>query len=298
MVECLDLSKKYGETVALTGFSLNISPAEVFGIIGPDGSGKTTFLRILATLILPDSGTASILGMDVVKDYVKIRKSIGYMPGRFSLYADLTVDENLQFYASVFGVKIRENYHLIESIFDPLVPFKKRRAGKLSGGMKQKLALACALIHEPGLLLLDEPTTGVDAVSRKEFWDHLKELKNRGMTILVSTPYMDEAQRCDRLALVQKGVIMDVGAPGEIRSRFKGNLYQVTCKEKYEALLYMRSIPEVTSVHAFGQSLHFTIAANSGLAEVSNKLRDKGFTGMEISTIEPGMEDCFMQKMT
>jgi len=297
MIDCLDLSKKYGETQGLSGFSLQIRPAEVFGIIGPDGSGKTTFLRILATLILPDSGSASIFGMDVVKDFVKVRKSIGYMPGRFSLYSDLTVEENLKFYASVFGVKVSENYQLIESIFDPLLPFKKRRAGKLSGGMKQKLALACALIHEPRLLLLDEPTTGVDAVSRKEFWDHLKELKMRGMTIIVTTPYMDEAQRCDRLALVQKGTIMDLGTPEEIRSGFGGVLYEVTSKQKFDTLVFMRSLPEITSVHAFGQSIHITIAKSAGIGIIKEKLKNQGFDPLEIRTIEPGIEDCFMQKM-
>jgi ABC-type multidrug transport system ATPase subunit len=296
MIECQGLSKNYGQTIALSEFSLRIHPGEVFGLIGPDGSGKTTFLRILATLILPDSGSASLFGLDVVKDYVEIRRSIGYMPGRFSLYADLTVEENLRFYASVFGVSVRDNYHLISTIYEPLIPFKKRRAGKLSGGMKQKLALACALIHEPRLLLLDEPTTGVDAVSRREFWDHLKELKNRGMTIIVSTPYMDEAQRCDRLALVQKGVIMDMGTPDEVRQRFQGVLYQLTCKEKYDALVFMRTIPEIASVHAFGQSIHFTVSGAS-IDQVREKLNKEGFDVMDVKIIEPGIEDCFMQKM-
>ncbi len=295
IVECRNLAKKYGEIPALVNFDIDISEGEVFGIIGPDGAGKTTLFRILSSLILPDSGSATVLGHDVVKDYRYIRKSIGFMPGRFSLYQDLTVEENLKFYASVFGVNIRDNYHLIKDIYSPLEPFQKRRAGKLSGGMKQKLALSCALIHKPKLLILDEPTTGVDAVSRKEFWDHLGTLRKDGMTILVSTPYMDEARRCGRLAMIQKGRLLDIGKPEEIQSRFNGTLFQLTCTDRYAALLVCRKSDQISSVHAFGQALHFTLADGVQSGFVENLLAGQGIAEAVIHEIPPSIEDCFMQ---
>ena len=295
IVECRSISKKYGEIPALVKFDLDISEGEVFGMIGPDGAGKTTLFRILSTLILPDTGRATVLGHDVIKDYRYIRKSIGFMPGRFSLYQDLTVEENLKFYASVFGVNIRDNYHLIKDIYAPLEPFRSRRAGKLSGGMKQKLALSCALIHRPSLLILDEPTTGVDAVSRKEFWDHLGYLQKDGMTILVSTPYMDEAQRCGRLAMIQKGSMLDIGRPDEIRSRFHGPLFQLTCSDRYQALLICRKIEQISSVHAFGQELHLTLTDPPKIEFVENFLAAQGIREIVIQEMTPTIEDCFMQ---
>jgi ABC-type multidrug transport system ATPase subunit len=298
IAECRNLAKKYGEIPALSDFSLSVARGEIFGIIGPDGAGKTTLFRILATLILPDQGTATVLGHDVIRDYLFIRKSIGFMPGRFSLYQDLTVEENLNFYASVFGVKVSQNYHLIRDIYAPLEPFRKRRAGKLSGGMKQKLALSCALIHKPELIILDEPTTGVDAVSRKEFWDHLGQLRGEGMTILVSTPYMDEAQRCGRLAMVQKGCLLDMGAPAEIRSRFRGQLLDISCADRYRALEACRNAGEVLSVHSFGQSLHVTPAEGTAISELKQILERKGLGDAVIVEIEPTIEDCFMQYLT
>jgi ABC-2 type transport system ATP-binding protein len=295
IVECRNVSKKHGDITALIDFNINIIQGEVFGIIGPDGAGKTTLFRILTSLILPDSGRAEVMGHDVDKDYRFIRKSIGFMPGRFSLYQDLSVEENLKFYASVFGVNIRENYHLIKDIYAPLEPFRKRRAGKLSGGMKQKLALSCALIHKPALLILDEPTTGVDAVSRKEFWDHLGALQKDGMTILVSTPYMDEAQRCNRLAMLHKGRILDIGKPDEIRKRFKGDLFQLTCSDRYQALLLCRNSERVSSVHAFGQALHLTLAAGVEPESVQAMLAEKGILEVAVGKIFPSIEDCFIQ---
>lgn len=295
VIQCTGISKKYGEISALVNLDLGIQQGEVFGLIGPDGAGKTSLFRILATLILPDSGQASVLGHDVVKDYRFIRESIGFMPGRFSLYQDLSVEENLKFYASVFGVSIQENYHLIKDIYGPLEPFKSRRAGKLSGGMKQKLALSCALIHKPKLLILDEPTTGVDAVSRKEFWDHLSTLQAEGMTILVSTPYMDEAERCGRLAMIQKGQVLDIGRPQEIRSRFKKPLFQVNCSDRYAGLLVCRDLTQVESVHAFGQSLHLVLAEGYSPEEVGNSMESLGLQGVEINEISPSIEDCFIQ---
>jgi len=298
VVTCRGLTRKYGDIQALSEISLDIEPGEIFGLIGPDGGGKTTLFRILATLILADSGTASVLGYDVVRDFKSIRRSIGYMPGRFSLYQDLTVEENLKFYASVFGVKLSDNYHLIEGIFKPLEPFRSRRAGKLSGGMKQKLALACALIHNPQLIILDEPTTGVDAVSRKEFWDHLGELRAQGMTLLVSTPYMDEAQRCDRLAMMHKGMLLDTGTPDEIRSRFNGALYCLGCSDHFKALDLLRQTAEVNSVHSFGQVLHVTLKPGTEPEFILKKLNSQGINQVEIEPIQPGMEDCFMMGMS
>lgn len=295
MVECRNVSKKYGEISALVSLNVDISESEIFGIIGPDGAGKTTLFRILSSLILPDTGTVTVMGHDVIKDYRFIRKSIGFMPGRFSLYQDLTVEENLEFYASVFGANIHDNYHLIKDIYGPLEPFRTRRAGKLSGGMKQKLALSCALIHKPLLLILDEPTTGVDAVSRKEFWDHLDTLRKEGMTILVSTPYMDEAQRCGRLAMLQKGHLLDIGKPQEIRSRFRGTLLQLTCSDCYQALLVCRKMKQISSVQAFGQTLHLTLADGIHQDVIGKLLAEQGIADIDITEITPTIEDCFIQ---
>jgi ABC-type multidrug transport system ATPase subunit len=295
VVECRAVSKSYGDIQALVDFDIGIGEGEIFGMIGPDGAGKTTLFRILASLILPDTGEAIVLDHDVVRDYHFIRKSIGFMPGRFSLYQDLTVEENLKFYSTVFGVDIKTNYHLIKDIYAPLEPFRNRRAGKLSGGMKQKLALACALIHKPRLLILDEPTTGVDAVSRKEFWDHLGTLKKEGMTILVSTPYMDEAQRCSRLAMVHKGRLLDLGQPDDIRSRFRRPLFDLYSSNSYQALLLCRESPRVGSVHAFGQSLHLTLATGSKPGEVTEMLVNSGLGEVSIREISATIEDCFIQ---
>jgi ABC-type multidrug transport system ATPase subunit len=216
-----DVVKTYGakadKVTALQGISFEVNHGELFGLIGPDGAGKTSLIRIIATLLLPDSGAVTVDGFDTVKDYKEIRKRVGYMPGRFSLYPDLTVEENINFFATIFNTTLKQNYDLVKDIYSQIEPFKHRRAGKLSGGMKQKLALSCALIHRPSVLLLDEPTTGVDVVSRKEFWDMLKGLEQQGITILVSTPYMDEAGRCDRIALVQTGKVLSIDTPASIQ---------------------------------------------------------------------------------
>ncbi len=210
------ISKRYGKVQALRGVNLSVEEGELFGLIGPDGAGKTTMFRLLTTLLLPDEGSATVCGFDLVNDYRLIRQQVGYMPGRFSLYPDLSVEENLQFFASLFGTSVEENYNLVAPIYSQIEPFRKRKAGKLSGGMKQKLALSCALIHKPRVLFLDEPTTGVDVVSRVEFWDMLQDLRRQGITILVSTPYMDEAQRCGRVALISGGSILGVDTPADI----------------------------------------------------------------------------------
>lgn len=212
-IEAYQLTKSYGNVQALKGVSLDVRKGEVFGLIGPDGAGKTSIFRILTTLILPDSGSATVDGLDIVKDYRELRERVGYMPGRFSLYPDLSVEENISFFANLFGVTLDENYDLVAPIYRQIEPFRKRRAGKLSGGMKQKLALCCALIHRPSVLFLDEPTTGVDVVSRVEFWEMLASLADRGISILVSTPYMDEAARCARIALINEGEILQICPP-------------------------------------------------------------------------------------
>ncbi|MBN1253088.1 MAG: ABC transporter ATP-binding protein [Bacteroidales bacterium] len=294
-----NLSKKYGETKAIENINFEVNNSEIFGLIGPDGAGKSTIIRILTSLILADSGKCTLNGLDVVKDYKKIRKIIGYMPGRFSLYQDLTVEENLKFFATVFGTSIEENYDLIKDIYHQIESFKKRRAGKLSGGMKQKLALSCALIHKPEILVLDEPTTGVDAVSRKEFWDMLKKLKEKDITIIVSTPYMDEASLCDRVALIQKGNIMQINTPEKIINNFTKELLSIKSKNIYKLLKDLRKYPEYRSAFPFGQNIHFT--SNETIADIENIknfLINNGHQNIDIKAIKANIEDCFMELMT
>jgi ABC-2 type transport system ATP-binding protein len=265
-------------------------------LIGPDGAGKSSLFRILTTLLLADSGSASVMGLDVVNDYKEIRKIVGYMPGRFSLYQDLTIEENLEFFATIFNTTIKANYNLIADIYKQLEPFKKRRAGKLSGGMKQKLALCCALIHKPEVLFLDEPTTGVDPVSRKEFWEMLKRLKEQGISILVSTPYMDEAKLCDRIALIQNGKVLEIDTPQNIVTRFDNNLYAVRSDNMFELLKDLRSFPKTKSCFAFGDKHHLVLKDNNiDLNELKTYLQNQ--SNLEIKKIEPGIEDCFMRLM-
>ncbi len=293
-----NLSKSYGKVKAIENISFEVNEAEIFGLIGPDGAGKTTIFRILTTLLLADEGTASVLNYDVIKDYKKIRQIIGYMPGRFSLYQDLTVEENLNFFASVFGTTVNENYELIKDIYHQIEPFKKRRAGALSGGMKQKLALSCALIHKPEILILDEPTTGVDAVSRKEFWEMLRHLKEKGITILVSTPYMDEASLCDRVALIQKGKIMQIDKPSEIVNHFDRTLYAIRAGNIYQLLQSLREFELTNSAYPFGQYVHYTAKEQiNDVANLQAHLTGKGFQHIEIQEIKPNIEDCFMALM-
>ena len=297
-VTTYNLSKSYGKTKAIEDISFEVGQAELFGLIGPDGAGKTTIFRILTSLILADEGEAKLNGIDVAKDYKKIRQIIGYMPGRFSLYQDLTVEENLNFFATVFGTTIDENYDLIKDIYHQIEPFKKRRAGKLSGGMKQKLALSCALIHKPEILILDEPTTGVDAVSRKEFWDMLKNLKAKGITILVSTPYMDEASLCDRVALIQKGKIMQIDTPQNIVNSFEKELISLKADNIYGLLKDLRKHPEMHSVFPFGQTLHYTnVSGKINIEELNSYLTQNKHKNIEIEPIKANIEDCFMSKM-
>lgn len=291
-----NINKSYEEVKALNNISFSVEKGELFGIIGPDGAGKTTLFRILTTLILPDTGTATIEGLDVVKDYKIIRTQVGYMPGKFSLYQDLTVEENLQFFATVFHTTIEKNYNLIKDIYSQIEPFKTRKAGKLSGGMKQKLALSCALIHKPKVLFLDEPTTGVDPVSRKEFWEMLKNLRKQGITILVSTPYMDEATLCDRIALIQNGEFMKIEPPQNIINSFPETLWAVKAEHMSTLLSDLRSCIGVKSCFAFGEVHHITVDTEKlSLENLITFLQKKGHIGIHVNPINPTIEDCYMQ---
>jgi ABC-type multidrug transport system ATPase subunit len=292
------LTKKYdkGQVIAVDNVSLSVNTGELFGLIGPDGAGKSSIFRMLTTLLLPDGGTASVEGFDVVKDYKTIRGHVGYMPGRFSLYQDLTVEENLSFFATVFGTSIEENYDLIKDIYVQIEPFKKRRAGKLSGGMKQKLALSCALIHKPSVLFLDEPTTGVDAVSRKEFWEMLKRLKEQSITIVVSTPYMDEATLCDRIALIQSGKILSINTPDGIVNSFRGKLFAVKADEMHRLIIDLRGFEQTRTCFAFGtyHQIAFKDKEKDYTKELLNYLQSGGHQNVEIKSIQPSIEDCFI----
>ena len=300
-VKVENLYKSYGAVQALNDLSFQVEAGQIYGIIGPDGAGKTSLFRILTTLLLADKGTASVDGFDVVKDYKEIRRRIGYMPGRFSLYQDLSVEENLQFFASVFNTTIRENYHLIKDIYVQIEPFKDRKAGKLSGGMKQKLALCCALIHKPSVLFLDEPTTGVDPVSRTEFWEMLRKLKEQEITMLVSTPYMDEASLCDKIALIQQGRFLQEATPRQIIDQFEETLWAVQSNNMHMLIAHLRSHPQVTSCFAFGEVHHVTVQDTLPMDEMKQYLHNLGHTQIRIETIRPVIEDCYMvlaQKQT
>ena len=297
-----ELVKRFGNTTALSGISFAVRHGELFGFIGPDGGGKTTLFRILATLLLPDTGRAQVLGRDVVRSVWELRDRVGYMPGRFSLYPDLSVEENLRFFASVFGTTLEREHDQIAPIYQQLEPFKDRRAAALSGGMKQKLALCCALVHRPEILLLDEPTTGVDAVSRREFWDLLARFKAAGLTIVVSTPYMDEADRCDRVALIQGGRLMAVDAPRAIAQSFDRPLLAIRTDDRYRTLSTLRQYEHVGTIYPFGAVLHYTDArptasASQVTSDLREFLRRSGLGDLEVGETPATVEDAFMAKM-
>ncbi|MEO8764315.1 MAG: ABC transporter ATP-binding protein [Ginsengibacter sp.] len=294
-----NITKFYGKEkkVAVDNISFSVNKGEIFGIIGPDGAGKTSIFRMLTTLLLPDKGNAIVNGFDIVKDYKNIRNTIGYMPGKFSLYQDLSIEENLNFFATLFGTTVAENYDLIKDIYIQIEPFKKRRAGKLSGGMKQKLALCCALIHKPDVLFLDEPTTGVDPVSRKEFWGMLRRLKQQQITIIVSTPYMDEATLCDRIALMQNGKILSIDTPGKIIESYPGNLYKIKSGKIYGLLKDLNNYQNTLSCYAFGEYLHLSFKKDDDASKSSllNYLKDSGHHDVEFYPVTPSIEDCFIK---
>ena len=294
MVKVSNISKSFKDVLALDNVTFTANQGELYGIIGPDGAGKTTLFRIMTTLTIPDNGTVYINNRSIIKDYMEIRKHIGYMPGKFALYQDLTVEENLNFFASVFDTDVNENYDLIKGIYSHIAPFKKRKAGNLSGGMKQKLALSCALIHKPEVLFLDEPTTGVDPVSRKEFWDMLAGLKQMGITIIVSTPYMDEASRCDRIALIKNGKFLHVDTPDNIIAAFNKNLIAVTASGMKTLLNDIRKCNYITSAFAFGSEIHALIDDYNNIGNVLSYLNTMKYRDAEIKIISPNIEDCFI----
>lgn len=296
-IESSSVSKSFGSTLALDDISFSVNESEIFGFIGPDGAGKTTLFRIITTLLKPEKGNMNVLGFDSVSDYKALRKNIGYMPGRFSLYQDLSVEENLNFYATVFGTTVKENYELISDIYSHIEPFKNRLAGKLSGGMKQKLALSCALIHKPKLLVLDEPTTGVDAVSRSEFWEMLAKLRPHNITIIVSTPYMDEAMRCDRVALLQGGKIMAVDTPQKIRDGFSRKLFAVRSSDKYKLITVLRKFKGTLTAYPFGDSVHVTFLNDSAGNDFPEFMKREGINDITIQETQAGIEDRFLELM-
>lgn len=295
------ISKSYdkGATPALDDISFTVKAGELFGLIGPDGAGKSTLFRILTTLLLSDKGSATVAGYDVVKQYHDVRRCVGYMPGKFSLYQDLTIKENLNFFATLFGTTVQENYALIKDIYEQIAPFRDRRAGKLSGGMKQKLALCCALIHRPEVLFLDEPTTGVDAVSRREFWEMLQRLKAEGITIVVSTPYMDEASLCERIALIQTGHILSIETPANIISDYPGKLYALSAPRVHLLLKDIRQFDGIDQCYAAGDTLHISYKENKDLSDqLRQYLQNKGHKDISIKQIAPDIEDCFIEKLS
>ncbi|MEZ5058880.1 MAG: ABC transporter ATP-binding protein [Saprospiraceae bacterium] len=304
-IKAENLVKKYdqdkkgdGKITALAGVTFEVKKGEIFGFIGPDGAGKTSLFRILTTLLLPEEGTATVHGLDIKDDFKEIRNSIGYMPGKFALYQDLTVGENLNLFASIFKTTIEANYDLIKDIYEQIAPFKDRRAGNLSGGMKQKLGLSCALIHKPKILILDEPTTGVDAVSRKEFWEMLRKLRDGGLTILVSTPYMDEAEQCDKVALMQEGKILSIDTPTGITEKFEKPIWAVKGKDMYQILQDLRAFDETDSCFAFGESHHLVLKNEKTDAKAIHAyLLSKEHEGLSVERIKPGIEDTFMDLM-
>ena len=296
VIEINGVSKSYGQLKALSDISLEVGQGEIFGLIGPDGAGKTTLFRIMTTLMLPDAGSGSICGLDIVRDYSRIRRIIGYMPGRFSLYQDLTVKENLDYFATLFGTTVSSSYGTIREIYSQIEPFRNRRAGKLSGGMKQKLGLCCALVRKPAVLLLDEPTTGVDAVSRKDFWTMLSRIRESGVSVFVSTPYMDEASMCDRLAMIRDGKIIGTGTPAGIVSGYPYRLLAVEGKRMYPMLKILRVAEGVISCFSFGNSHHLAYdPARTGKEALLKTMHAAGFDDCSVREIVPGIEDCFMQ---
>jgi len=297
VIESVGISRRFGGIQALKDISFSVDKSEIFGFIGSDGSGKTTLFRIITTLLLPDEGEMKVLGMDCITGFKELRKNIGYMPGRFSLYQDLSVEENLNFYATVFGTTVKANYDLISDIYSRIEPFKKRLAGKLSGGMKQKLALSCALIHKPGLLVLDEPTTGVDAVSRAEFWEMLKKLRQHNITIIVSTPYMDEAMRCDRVALIQEGHLLAIDQPEKIRAGFTRKLFSIKAPEKYKLIIALRKYPDTITAYPFGDSVHVTFSNDKFDNSIYEYLTSRGIKNAVITETKAEIEDRFLELM-
>lgn len=295
IIDIRQVTKRYKSLTALDNVTFSVPEGCIFGLIGPDGAGKTTLYQILTTLLNPDEGTVTIAGLDIIKDYKKIRTKIGYMPERFSLYPDLTVNENLHFFASLFGVDVKENIDMIAPVYNQLKKFPDRMAGALSGGMKQKLALSCALIHRPKILLLDEPTTGVDAVSRSEFWNMLTTLKEKGITILVSTSYMDEAERCEQIALINKGKILDINTPEKLIQKLDTKLYNASANDMFSLLEALRNFPDVKDCYTFGATLHIVTTDRFNPDTTIDKLQQDGLSDVRIYPAKGNIEDLFIK---
>ncbi len=294
-IDISGVTKRYGDIVALDNVDIMVEKGELFGLIGPDGAGKSSLYMILATLLAPDTGTATVCGLDTVKDFRQLRTRIGYMPEKFSLYQDLTVAENLKFFANIFGVSVKENYDFIAPIFGQLEKFPTRLAGALSGGMKQKLALGCALIHKPDILLLDEPTTGVDAVSRSELWDMLTVLKKKGITIMVSTSYMDEASRCDRIAMMNHGKILATDTTANLLKQVGGNLFAAVASDMFRLLRLLRLLPQVIDCYTFGATLHVVGSHDFNSKSIMTILEKEGVADAKIYPIKGNIEDLFIK---
>ena len=293
-----ELSKNYGDVTAVSGLSLDVFQGELFGLVGPDGAGKTTLVRTLCGILKHDSGSFSIFGLDGKKDRDRIKKRIGYLSQKFSLYGDLTIDENIKFFAKIHNIRDFKGKKEILLKSMGIDKFSDRLAERLSGGMKQKLALACTLIHSPEILLLDEPTTGVDPVSRREFWQILAGLKKEGITIFVTTPYLDEAERCDRVAFMYDGNILDCDYPGKVKESFDKTVVEIVCTPLHEVFKYLSEISEIENIQSFGDRIHIVFDEKEINAEIlKHKILEKKYKVLDFRIITPSLEDIFLIKL-
>jgi len=298
VIETSGLTRSFGDLRAVESLSLTIGKGEMFGIVGPDGAGKTTTIRMLCGILAPSAGSANVLGFDVVRQADRIKREIGYLSQRFSLYGDLTVDENIEFFAEINGVRDFEKMRNELLDFTRLTPFRERMAEKLSGGMKQKLALACTLIHTPKIIFLDEPTTGVDPVSRRDFWRILQSLLKQGITIVMTTPYLDEAERCTRVALMNRGSLLVVDTPDEVKKRMTGEIIEVVCEDVRGAQSLLKNQREVLEVQAFGDRLNVVLHDAKEVRGIRNVLFEGGIAVQSWRKVEPSLENVFISMIT
>jgi ABC-2 type transport system ATP-binding protein len=294
-----NVTKRYGATTALNGVSFDVRPGEMFGLIGPDGAGKTTTIRLLCGLLRPDGGKVRVTGRDPVAEHAEVTASVGYLSQRFSLYGDLSIDENIAFFAEIHGLWRYEDRRKRLLELTQLLPFRNRLADRLSGGMKQKLALACTLIHEPRVILLDEPTTGVDPVSRREFWKLLAEFLQQGITILVSTPYLDEAERCHRVAFLHEGRLLALDDPDTLRSSLPGRMVELLLPDQSRAVPALSSLPFVADVHVFGERVHARVEgdAQDAADQITRAMAQAGFAVTGARNVPASLEDVFIARL-